>query len=305
MEIMNTGGTGGTEAAIVDAAPTQDPDTSVDASGDTGGQSQADLDQEEEFELVVNGNTEKLKKSELLKRASEATGAQKRFQEAAEIRKAAEEERALAAKLFDLLKKDPLAVRKHLDKEFDDKAFLQSRLAEIMEEELLSPQEREHRQMIAELNALKEEKAAAQRAKDEEEINAKTQEERARLETVVSESLKAVGLPSSANAKQRLVQYIIEANQNDLDIPIETLAKQVKDDMKADLAELLQDADDVSFEEFLGSNLLTKAQKVGLAKIKRPGNPVPSRKTEQAEPSSKEVNPFEVRRKLLADHGIF
>jgi hypothetical protein len=252
--------------------PTSDPaDTSTEASTEA-------ISQEELFDLLSDGVTEKVTKAQLLQLASHGKAAAKRMTEASL-------EKKNALRLAELIRQNPIAAAKELTPDFNEKDFLTKRLAEMMDEELMSPQERQHRDDMAELQALR---AATKKAKDDAdsaELDRLTTEKHGELDVEFAEAMKEAALPKTMASARRLAQYMLDAEEAGLVIPTVKLAAQVKQDMIAELTQLLSVADDDAFESLLGSDLLTKAQKLSLKKVKTPGEKLPA-STKSREPAT-------------------
>jgi hypothetical protein len=282
--------TSGESQEIVDA-PSQDTELETSEAPEQTPEEIA----EEEFELTVDGKSERIKKSELLKRASHASAAAKRMQEATKAK-------ADATRLMNMLKENPLGALKELDGTFDQKAFLTKKLAELMDEEMLSPEERQTRQDLAELNSYRQKTKEAEEAKQREELDALAASTQKSLDDEIGEAIKSAGLPRTNSAVKRLATYMLEATEAGLTISTAKLAAQVKKDIQDEVMDLLNTSDDEAFSAILGSDLLTKAQKLSLKKIKTPGAPVAPtapRKTEEANNRTTSTADF------LKEAGIF
>lgn len=265
LETQDTG-TADDIMAITDEDTT---DTSADTTVDTTDEPAETVAEvvEEMFELKADGKTEKITKAELLKRAAHATSAARTHTEATRLKND-------ASRLLDMLKSNPLAALKEIDSTFDQKKFLTTKLAEIMEDELASPEERQQRQELAELQEYRRQKQDEATRKQQAEMDALTASTQQELDETIGAAMKVAGLPRTPGAVKRIAAYMLEAAEEGLSVPVDRIAAQVKLDIKAEISELLSVSDDESFEALLGSDLLTKAQKVQIKKVKRPGNSV-------------------------------
>ena len=251
---------------------------------------------EEMFDLTVDGQVEKVSKSELLKRASHSSAAAKRLQEATVEKKA-------ALRLAELLKSDPIRAAKELNKEFDERDFLTKRLAALMEDDMMSPTERQTRADLEELRLYREEQKQLKELSEREELDKIVQARQGELDIEISSAIKDVGLPKTAASVKRLATYMLDAEEAGLKVSTKALAEQVKADMKVELLELLNVADDDAFEQLLGSDLITKAQRASLKKLKQPGQKVdPSIKKAVAQPDEKPKR--KSREGAFADLGL-
>lgn len=246
------------------------------------------------FELKVDGQIVKLSKDELITRAQKAIAAEKRLQEA-------QKEKSDALRLIQLAKDDPFALIKHLQPTLDEKSLLSKRLAEIMDEELLTPEEKQQRQDMTELQRLRAEKKRQEEEAQAAELQRQAAEEQKKLDVEISEAIIAAGLPKTQAAVKRVAEYMLEAMEAGLKVPVAKIAQQVKADLQAEALELLNQSDEETFANLLGKDLLTKAQKASLKNIKKPGNPVePSKPKDKAEKPAKTTAD-----EFLRANGIF
>lgn len=222
---------------------------------------------EEMFDLTVDGQVEKVSKTELLKRASHSSAAAKRLQEATAEKKA-------ALRLAELLKSDPIRAAKELRPDFDERDFLTKRLAALMEDDMLTPQEKQQRADLEELKSYREEQKLIKEQAERAELDRIVAERQGELSVELIEAHKSVGLPKTAASMKRLATYMLDAEEAGLKVSTVKLAEQVKADMRQEILELLNVADDDAFEQLLGSDLITKAQRASLKKIKQPGQKV-------------------------------
>jgi hypothetical protein len=256
---------------------------------------------EELFELVVDGKPEKLTKAEVLKRASHASAAAKRMQEATKQRGEAEQ-------LLKLAKDNPMALIKHLQGEtFDERDFLTKRMAELLEDQLMSPEEKSQRQQLSELETLRQEKRQREEAEKQAALEAQMKEESTRLDTEISQALTDNMIPRTPGAIRRMADYMLDAAEAGLDVPAAKIAAQVKKDMIAELTELLTVSDDEVFANLLGSDLLTKAQKLSLKKsVKQPAQVVPADKAGVKNPTDAAAvkKPAKTRDDIMRELGL-
>lgn len=248
------------------------------------------------YKLIIDGAEEELDIDELKKRASHASGAAKRMQEAT---KAKED----ATRLLGLLKQDPFAVLKELDESFDPKDFLSTRLAQLMEEEMLTPEQRQQKQDALELAQLRAERQREKEEREQRDLEMLANQEREKLDIEFSEALKKAAIPNTKAAKARLANAMLMDLENGGTTPIDTVALSVKQEMQQELMELLATADEDTFEQIMGSELLTKAQKVAIRKHKSPGNRQPAieKKDDKKDDAPKRMTPDDLRASL----GIF
>lgn len=262
-------------AALVDTAPPVDTNTPADASLDGLTQGQA------LYKLMVDGQEEEVDIETLKKAYSHGKGADKRMTEAGRTK-------ADALRVLDMLRADPIAALKELQGDtFNEKEFITKRLAALMDDEMMTPQEREARAEAEELKAYRAEKQKAKEEMEQKSLTAAMELESNNLYSEFSSAFQEAGLPQTLEANKRLATMMLEALENGQNIPAKTLAKQVKQEMQAELIALLKGSDDDTFEQLLGSDLLTRSQKLSLKKVKVPGERQPASgvKRETSSPS--------------------
>ena len=248
------------------------------------------------YKLLVDGQEEEVDLDELKKRASHSSAAAKRMQEATK-------QTSDAKRLLEMLKSDPLSVLKELDGTFDQKKFLSTRLAQMMEDELMSPDEKQARIDAQELAELRQSRKKEQEERESKDLEMLANTEREKLDTEFAAAMTKVGLPKTNAARSRLATAMLDALENGKQISTEQLAQQVKQEMQADILELLNVADDDSFQALLGSDLLTKAQKVALRKVKSPGDRQPVRQVSEKDDAPRKGKMS--KDEFLASQGLF
>lgn len=249
---------------------------------------------EDSFELVIDGETVKMTKAELIASAQKAKAADKRMQ-------AAGKEKADALRLIELARTDPLAFAKSLDPNLNERDFLSKRLAQMMEEDMLSPEERQTRADMTELQRLRAQQKEHEQAQQHDELNKMAAEQQVVLDKEIAAAIQSVNLPRTKAAVKRVAEYMLEAMEAGISVPTDKIAAQVKKDMQAELMELLSSSDDDAFEQLLGKDLLTKAQKASLKKVKTPGEKVAPSTT----PKEKVTKAKESPEDWLRSQGIF
>lgn len=224
--------------------------------------------QEEMFEFVANGQTERVTKSELLKLAAHGKGAAQAMTKAAQ-------EKKNALRLADLIKKDPFTAAKEiLGQDFNEREFLTKKLAALMEEDMMTPEEKAHREQMAELESYRSEKKRAAQEKEDAEFAALVESTKGQLAEEMGSAMKEAGLAFTKNAQKRLAGLMADCLEHGLNVPTVKLAQQVKEDMRQEYLEDLETSDDDAFEAMLGSKGFERAQKLLKNKLKTPGERV-------------------------------
>lgn len=221
----------------------------------------------EEFEF--DASDEERVKREIMK----ARGADKRFDQAASMKKQAET-------FLDMLR-SPDSLRKVLEDPrigVDVKKFAKDLVWEEIQDSQLSPQEREQR---AKDRELEEYKSKDQRNKEEQ--SAREQRERqTRFETSyeqkIMKALDVGGIPKTPEAAARMAEYLFKAVENNVDLGPEELVHQLRNDYRSDFHSYISEADGEAIMALLGDKNLEKLRQADLKRLKSAqGNPFPQR----------------------------
>ena len=192
-----------------------------------------------------------------------AAASNKRFQEASGLKKQAEE-------FLEMLRKDPRKVLSHPDIGIDPKQFAEDVLADYLEEQALSPEQKE-------LRELKRWKAEQEAKKQEEEAEkAKSLEDQQAMEWAqefnsnAPEALKSRGIPVN-NVTMRLMRdYAIECLDNGYEPPISELAKLAKEDYQVIVREVFSSSQDEILADLVGEDNLKRLRNIDLGRVKNP-----------------------------------
>lgn len=210
---------------------------------------------EEEVEFDPH-NDEEVKK--LLQKGKSSD---KRFQEAADVRKAALE-------FIDELKKNPRAVLSNPNIGIDVKKFAE----QILNDELLelekSPEQKEKEKLTQELEDLKKQaKDRDEQVKNSEMQRLQLEHER-RLESEITAALDIGGLPKTPRTVRIMADYMMIALQNGIDLSPQDIAPIVKDMTQKEFKEVVNSLSDDQIEDFLGKEVIARLRKKNVAKAK-------------------------------------
>ena len=251
------------------------------------------------FDVKVDGKIVKMTRDELVQYASAGHAADRRFKEAAQMRKQAETvigklrdpEQVISA-LMDPslgLSKDQIRVK-----------FEEWYAKEFIEPESLSPQEKKLREAESKLKKYEEEEKKREEQKLKEQQESLTSQAREELQTQIIEALDSSGLPKTNFTIRRLAHWIQRNNANGFDAPTEVLVNQVRSEMNTSLRELVEASDGDVLIKLLGDNIIQKLRKYDLEQLRRSRqNPAPAQTETQEDatttksdrpPTSAEVN---------------
>jgi len=183
------------------------------------------------YKLKVDGAEEEVDEDEVVRRAQMGTAAHQRFAEAARIRKDAEE-------ILGYLRKDKRQALEQIciaeaggDRE-KGKQLLRDMaeriVADNLEEQALSPEEKSAREKKKELDA----KEAALKRREEEWnqhlTDLQVTEIKEQMLKELPVAIQKAGLPDNQHTRRRILEWIKWAAEQDYDLPVEVAAKEVK-----------------------------------------------------------------------------
>lgn len=195
--------------------------------------------------------------------AMKGFGSEKRFAEAARLRKEAEER---AAKL----KEDPWSVLEELGLDPDDLAT--KRLSAKMQREMLTPEQREAAELKKKLEAYEAKEKAAKEEAEKTELTAAQEKYQAELSDSLPKVLAASGLPKTERSIVRIAEKMRDNLKHGIDLPPERLAEEVREEYLAEFKELFGAMDPDALLKTFDGDILKKLRRADLSRLK----PVPS-----------------------------
>lgn len=248
--------------------------------------------------IKVNGEEVEVTLQELEKGYGTMRAAQERFQEAARLRKEAEELKAQYAQ-NPFLSDDPQARRKAAE-EF---------LAAELRKEMMSPEQRE----LEELKSYKQQQEELRKQQEEQQKQRQQQEmisqARQQLETDIVAALKESGLPTNANTMQRAAAYMYNAGNAGYQVKAADVMGLVKEDYINDIKHFTKDGDINSVKSMLGDEFIKKIHKADLDALKASQNrPTTTASAIQGQPSqrtkSKGITRDQLRQMISEKTGV-
>lgn len=203
--------------------------------------------------------------------------ADKKFQEAAAMRKQAEE-------FISLLKTNPAQVLAHPSIGLDVRKLAEEYLAEQLQYESLTPEQRkaaEDRKRLEEYE--KREQEAAKQA-HEEKINTLKAKYTEDYNKTIIDALESAGLPKNKSTVKMMAQKLYLSVNNGLDLDAKDLAESVRQDYINAQKELFAELDGEALIKILGDDVAEKVRKYNVSKIKNSSasdNSNPVRKTKK------------------------
>lgn len=212
---------------------------------------------QEDFELDL-GNDEEVKKYLQKARASD-----KKFQEAADVRKAAME-------FVEQLRKNPRRVLSDPNIGIDVRKFAEEILQEEIREMEKSPEQREKDKLLKEVEDLRaKDKEREEKSKSDEFSKLQMEAERT-LESDISSALDIGGMPKTARTVKAMAEMMMIALENGIDLSAKDIAPLVKTTTLSEFKEVVASLTDDQLEDFLGKEVIGRLRKKNIAKSKTP-----------------------------------
>lgn len=235
------------------------------------------------FDVMMNGKAEKWTKEKVLAHASKSAMADKKFEEAAQIRKENQQLREMA-------KKDPIKALLDpslgLTKDQLRDAIENYYNQEYIEPEGLTPEQLELKRFREDAKQ-REETAKEQKAREEAEaLEKSSQQYRESFQKQIIQALDASGLPKTAFFATRMAFHMQQNMQNGWDAPQELIIEQVKNEHNAIFGQMAAlPAEEII--KVMGDEFINKIRAYDLKKLRESrGNMAPSFTGRQAEPVS-------------------
>lgn len=258
--------------------------------------------------LKINGREMELDEAEVLRRAQLSSSADEKFQEAAQMRKQAEQ-------LIQTLRESPDQVLEKLGIDIDD--FARRRLASQIEKEMMDPKEREIQELRQQLESktkAEQEFQEKQRTEAEQaEYQRARQEAQKKYDSEITEVLNKAGLPKKPYVVKRVAQLMYTAIQHGYELDVATAVDRVKEDLNTDFSAMAGDLDAERLVKFLGPDITKKIRQHDIAQWRakqQSTEPTPADRVEQAtKPRSRpsddqKMTPDEWREHLRKKAGL-
>lgn len=245
---------------VAEAATIETPEV-VNETGEIN-QEEVVVDDTPKFKIKNADGTEIEVDIEELKRGyqrddSKLKAAQRRFQEAAKIKKQTEAFLAMA-------KTNPGEALKRLGVNVDE--FINAHVNNLVEQARMSPEEAQRRQLEAELQRYKQAEQAKLQEEQERLNNAEFEKVAQDYSQKIMTALESVNIPKTPESGRRVAQYMLQAHQRKIDLSPQEAAQLVREDYLNDMKALLTGASDESLLELLGEDVAKKIVKTNLAK---------------------------------------
>jgi hypothetical protein len=232
-------------------------------------QKQAQAPQKPElFEVKVDGKVIKMTRDELIQHASMGHAADRRFKEAAQMRKQAE---AVIGKFRD--PKQVIAALQDpalgLSKDQIREQFEEWYAKEFIEAEQLTPEQKKLREAEEKLRKYEEDEKQREQEKIKAQQEAMTAEAREQVQKQIIAALEESGLPKTNFTLRRLAFWMARNNAMGFEATPAQLATQVRNEFNTSMRDMVEAADGDVLISLLGDNVIKKLRKYDLEQLRK------------------------------------
>lgn len=218
------------------------------------------------FKLKVDGKEieEEIDLSDeegLTKRFQLGKAAQKRMQEATELKKAAEE-------FIDMLRTNPRRVLSDPNISVDLKKLAQEIINEEIENASKSPEQLEKEKLQKELEELREKYKKDEEERKKNSFERLQAEQEEKIQNDIEGALKTSNLPKTPYTVRKMAEMMMLALQNNIDLSPKDLVPLLRKQMSTDIKDLFSASGDEVLEELLGKDNISRLRKRTVAKVK-------------------------------------
>lgn len=214
------------------------------------------------LKLKLDGQDVELPESEVIALAQQGKTSNKRFQEAAAMRKQAED-------VVKFAQENPAEFFKKTGK--TARQWAEEYLMQELKREAMSPEQKTAADNEAKLREYEKEKKQAKEKAEQEERDKLTNEHRARFDGLFVEALTKSGLPKTAYTIKRMAELQLTNIKKKLELNPDQLAKLVREDYIAEQKALFGATEGDQLLELFGPEIVKKLSKAQLAKLKNKG----------------------------------
>ena len=285
MSTLNTAATAAVQAATpAEATPTKAPTSLVDAKALDAAQAATETkeaDTVEPSKSEIKAIEKQLKKYKVKvdgkeyeeeldlndeaavgKHIQMSKAAQRKMQEASDMRKAAEE-------FINLLRTDPEKVLRDPNINVDLKKLAQDVINREIEDASKSPEQLEKEKLQRELTDIKAKIEEDEKKRQSSELQRLQAEQQQKIEINIESALKTSDLPKTPYTVRKMAEMMLVALQNNVDLSPADLVPLIRKQMQNDIKELFGASSDDVLEELVGKDRISKLRKKKVAELQK------------------------------------
>lgn len=219
-----------------------------------------------EYKLKVNGKDEIIKfdptnEEEVKSWLQKGRASDQKFQEAAEVRKA-------AMSFIEELRKNPKKILSDPSIGVDLKKFAAELMDDQIKEMEKSPEQKEREKLQKELQELKDSRDKEKKDFESKERARMDAEHERQIESDISTALDVGGLPKTPRTVRTMADYMMIALENGINLTANEIIPIVKSTTLGEFKEVVSSLSDDQLEDFLGKEVLGRLRKKNVAKAK-------------------------------------
>ncbi|TXH10006.1 MAG: hypothetical protein E6R04_06535 [Spirochaetes bacterium] len=237
-------------------------DTQAEAASQTA-QDEAKAEAKRKLKVKIDGQVHEVDEDEVINDYGKGKAADKKFQEAAALRKE-------AVAFIEALKKDPISVLTNPKLGVNMREVAETYLLAQLEDEMMDPRDRELRDLKKEKMTREQMEAETKRQAEEAEMQALTENYRAEYERAFQACLESSGLPKTPHTVKRLAFYMNEGMKRGLDLKPDDVVGLVKDEYIEEQKTLFSSLDGENLLKLLGDDLAKKIRKYDTSRVVQP-----------------------------------
>lgn len=200
---------------------------------------------------------------------SDKEGLRKRLQMAHAADKRMTEAKSAKQKAYEIVKafeEDPANIFKRLGPKGREAA--EKFLLEQINEELLTPEQKQARDEKRELEELRKEKAKQKEEAEKSELSAKEQKYASEFQTTIIQALEKCKLPKSPRLVADVARLWSKKMDTGVDLDADDLAKMILDERSGDQKALVKDMDGDQLIAYFGEEIANKIRMSDLKKLR-------------------------------------
>ena len=255
--------------------------------------SEEEAKEPELYDIVVDGETHRLPLEEITKGFQLKSASNKRFQEAAELKKQVEAEQARVKEIEETLLRNPFdaltkanipyeAIRKH----YEDVVY------QMLQEDQMSEEDKAARNQQREFERVQKERAELEQkikeleaAKEQEAFEREVAEQEKVLESQMDQAFEKFKLPKTPKAIQGVAAILSAAYEVEHDMSVEDAVEQYYQESNSAIKELLGSLDEDTLMGIIGDDRMKAIRKKDVESLKNPGTLPSSGQVEVSSPS--------------------
>lgn len=217
------------------------------------------------FKVKVNGKDEDMEidlnnEAEMQKHFQMSRAASIKMQEAAELRKSAEE-------FISLLKTNPRKVLSDPNINVDLKKLAQEYIDEQISNAQKTPEQLEHEKTKKDFEELQSKIKREEETRKKKEFERLTKDHEEKIQVNIEAALKTSDLPKTPYTVRKMAEMMMLALQNNVDLSPQDLAPIIRKQMQSDIKELFGAASDDVLEELVGKERISSIRKKKVAAV--------------------------------------